>query len=49
MKNAFAAIAPENPATKDVQPVRNAATRPYAASRYTYSPPALGLSAASSA
>ena len=30
---ALAAIAPANPATKDVQPVRNAASRPYAARR----------------
>src|SRR5262245_28093352 len=44
-----AAIAPEKPATNDVQPVRNAASRPNAASRYTYSPPALGRTVASSA
>src|SRR5213593_4458907 len=43
------AIAPENPATNDVQPVRNAAPRPNAASRYTYSPPAFGRWTASSA
>src|SRR5262245_59497652 len=41
-------MAPENPAMNDVQPVRNAARRPKAASRYTYSPPALGRTAASS-
>ena len=45
----FAAIAPENPATNDVHPVRNAASGPNASRRYTYSPPALGRSAASSA
>jgi hypothetical protein len=33
MKNAFAAMAPAKPATNEVHPVRNAATRPYAASR----------------
>src|SRR5919204_745915 len=42
-------MAPEKPATNDVHPVRKAATRPNAASRYTYSPPARGRSAASSA
>src|SRR3979490_3151659 len=46
---ALAAIAPENPATNDVHPVRKAASRPKAARRYTYSPPARGRSAASSA
>src|SRR5258708_24859094 len=46
---ALAAIAPEKPATNDVQPVRKAASRPKAARRYTYSPPARGRSAASSA
>src|SRR5438876_12423246 len=42
-------MAPENPATNEVQPVRNAARRPNAASRYTYSPPARGRNVASSA
>src|SRR6266850_7740887 len=46
---ALDAIAPENPATNDVQPVRKAAARPNAASRYTYSPPASGRITASSA
>ena len=46
---ALAAIAPEKPATNDVQPVRNPASGPYASRRYTYSPPAFGRSAASSA
>src|SRR4051794_55213 len=46
---ALAAIAPENPATNDVQPVKNAAAGPNASRRYTYSPPAFGRSAASSA
>src|SRR6476620_4625779 len=49
MTIALAAIAPVKPATKDVHPVRNAASRPNAAFRYTYSPPARGRSAASSA
>src|SRR5436190_14228925 len=42
-------MAPEKPATNDVQPLRNPAAGPYAAHRYTYSPPALGRTAASSA
>src|SRR5437868_2860945 len=42
-------MAPEKPATNEVQPLRNPAAGPYAAHRYTYSPPALGRSAASSA
>ena len=42
-------MAPEKPATNDVQPVRNAASGPNASRRYTYSPPARGRSAASSA
>src|SRR6185295_4314809 len=46
---ALAAIAPEKPATNDVQPLRKAAEGPYASRRYTYSPPACGLRAASSA
>src|SRR6476661_6924555 len=46
---ALAAMAPVKPAINEVQPVRNAASRPNAASRYTYSPPALGRSPASSA
>src|SRR5204863_1208933 len=46
---ALAAIAPEKPATNDVHPVRNAAIGPNASYKYTYSPPARGLSAASSA
>src|SRR3954447_22012732 len=46
---ALAATAPENPATKDVQPVRNAVMGPNASRRYTYSPPARGRMAASSA
>src|SRR5688500_15264789 len=46
---ALAAMAPVKPATNDVQPVRNAASLPNASRRYTYSPPARGRSAASSA
>src|SRR6185436_570085 len=46
---ALAAMAPEKPATNDVQPVRNAASGPNASRKYTYSPPALGRSADSSA
>src|SRR4029453_15968671 len=42
-------MAPENPATNDVQPVRNAASGPNASRKYTYSPPARGRSADSSA
>src|SRR6185503_9401225 len=49
MMTALVAIAPEKPATNDVQPVRNAAASPKASRRYTYSPPARGRSAASSA
>src|SRR5215831_14434634 len=44
-----AAIAPLKPATNDVHPVRNAARLPNASRRYTYSPPASGCRAASSA
>ena len=46
---ALAAIAPEKPATNDVQPLRNPASGPKASRKYTYSPPARGRSAASSA
>ena len=42
-------MAPVNPATNEVQPVRNAASGPNASRRYTYSPPARGRSADSSA
>jgi hypothetical protein len=45
----LAAIAPEKPATNDVQPLRNPVSGPNASRRYTYSPPAFGRSAASSA
>src|SRR3984893_3663206 len=44
-----AAMAPLKPATKDVHPVRNAARPPKLSRRYTYSPPAWGRRAASSA
>src|SRR5687768_3296180 len=46
---ALAAMAPVKPAMKDVHPVRNAARLPNASRRYTYSPPARGRNAASSA
>ena len=46
---ALAAMAPENPATNDVHPLRNPVSGPKASRRYTYSPPAFGRSAASSA
>ena len=49
MATLLAAMAPENPATNDVHPVRNPATGPYASRRYIYSPPASGRSGASSA
>src|SRR5688572_4800970 len=48
-KMALAAIAPAKPAMNDVHPVMNPASGPYASRRYTYSPPARGRSAASSA
>src|SRR5688572_25549009 len=48
-KIALAAIAPAKPATNDVHPVMNPARGPYASRRYTYSPPARGRNAASSA
>src|SRR5512145_1577201 len=48
-KTALAARAPLKPATNEVQPVRKPARGPKASRRYTYSPPAFGLSAASSA
>src|SRR4029079_18804605 len=44
-----AAIAPVKPATNDVHPERNAARPPKLSRRYTYSPPACGRLAASSA
>src|SRR6476659_3941059 len=42
-------MAPEKPATNEVHPVRNAASGPNASRKYTYSPPARGRSAESSA
>src|SRR5688572_12253384 len=48
-KMALAASAPAKPATNDVHPVMKPASGPYASRRYTYSPPARGRNAASSA